>query len=123
MRARRTKVCRWCLQPLPEWTDVWPHEPGIYLFYGYPLHMKFDQRPRCELVVVEQYTDTFGTIYRTPRSSLKQSTGASGFFMPLLVPSEFPALADVEEAGKQAAEEHAKLKARRVKRHLGRRKR
>jgi hypothetical protein len=121
MKARRTRVCRWCLQPLPDWTDIWPHEPGAYLFFGYPLNKRINKVPSLTLVVVETYTDTFGTIYRTPRSSLKQSTGAAGFFMPLMVPSEFPALSDLEDMGNEAAEKAAKARTVRVKKALSRR--
>ena len=118
MRSRKTKVCRWCLQPLPEWTDIWPHEPGVYLFYGYPVSKEFDRYPRLVIVTVEGYSDIFGTIYRTPRSTLKKQTGAAGYFMPLLVPAETPAITDLESLGDEAAAEAAKLKIKRVKKNL-----
>lgn len=122
MRARKTRVCKWCLQPLPDWTDVWPFEPGIYLFYGYPINKAVDRYPRHVMVTVESVSSNFGVVYRTPRSTLKKHTGAAGFFMPLLVPAESPAISDVESLGDEAAEAVSKLKVKRVKRSLGRRK-
>jgi hypothetical protein len=110
MKDEKTRVCRWCYQPLPDWTDVWPHNPGIYLFYGYPININVDKNPRLMMITVEGYNDTFGTIYRTPRSTIKPQTGASGFFMPIVVPPDMPPKEDVEAAGVQAAEQCQKAK-------------
>jgi hypothetical protein len=100
---------------------VWPQEPGVYLFYGYPNNMEMDVSPRCVLVVAERLTDTFGMLYRTPRSTLKENTGATGVFMPLMVPSEFPALSDMERMGEEAIERAKKHRAKKLNKELARR--
>lgn len=121
MRRRRTKVCRWCFQPLAEWTDIWPTRPGVYLFYGYPHNKEIDEHPRHVLVTVESVGYIFGVVYRTPRSTLKKSTGAVGFFMPVMVPAEAPAQSDLDAMAEEASEKAKKIKAVRLKKHLSRR--
>jgi len=121
VKARRTRVCRFCLQPLPDWSSVWPHEPGVYLFYGYPVNAGVDRFPRLILVTVEGYNDEFGTIYRTARSTLKKTTGAAGMFMPLLVPKVFPDDVDLTAAAEEASEAVKKLRIKPLVKRLSRR--
>jgi len=92
------------MQPLPDWSDVWPVHPGIYLFYGYPINKQVDEVPRLVLVTVEA-----NRVYRTTRSTLKRTTGAAGFFMPLLSPEVFPSadrLNKIAEASLEASKKH-----------------
>lgn len=113
MRSRRSRVCRWCFQPLPDWSDIWPVHPGIYLFFGYPINKNVDERPRLILVTVEH-----GPHYRTQRSTLKESTGACGYFMPLLSPEIFPDLKVLEEKAEASIEEARKFKVKKLKKRL-----
>jgi hypothetical protein len=96
------------MQPLPDWTDIWPQQPGAYLFYGYPTNKQADVSPRLTLVMVEK-----GPHYRTLRTSMKKSTGAAGFFMPLMAPEVFP---DPEKLEKEADKALRRAKNLRVKR-------
>jgi hypothetical protein len=121
MRSRSTKVCRWCLQPLPAWTDAWPHNPGIYLFYGYPINIKVDKEPRLMMVTVETYSDTFGTIWPTARSSLKPQTGAAGYFMPLMVPNKMPSEEQLKKIANESAKQVLKLRVKRLNKKSARR--
>jgi len=121
MRARKTRVCRFCLQPLPDWTEGWPHDPGVYLFYGYPINAGVDRFPRAMIVTVEGHSDHFGTLYRTARSSLKKSTGAAGFFMPLMVPKVFPSEQELAAAAEEASEAVKKLRVKPLAKRLSRR--
>jgi len=113
MRSRRTRVCQWCLQPLPDWSDVWPTRPGIYLFYGYPINKEVEPIPRLMLVTVED-----GPRYRTPRSTMKKATGAAGFFMPLLSPEAFPDHSKLEEMAETSLEKSRKFKVKKLKTRL-----
>jgi hypothetical protein len=113
MRSRRTRVCKWCLQPLPDWSDVWPVHPGIYLFYGYPINKDVDGYPRLILVTVEH-----GPRYRTQRSTLKKTTGAAGFFMPLLSPESYPETKRLEEIAETSLAESRKFKVKKLKTRL-----
>jgi hypothetical protein len=121
MRARRTKVCRWCLQPLPDWSEVWPNDPGVYLFWGYPINKDVDKDPRLMTVTVEGFSDTFGTIYRTARSTIKKQTGAAGFFMPLMVPKEMPAESDLISLGDEAIKAKKGQRIKRLNKRSSRR--
>ena len=95
------------MQPLPDWSDVWPVQPGVYLFFGYPINIEADSGPRLVLVAVED-----GPVYRTPRTTMKKSTGAAGYFMPLLAPESFP---DLEKLEKKAESRLTVSKRQRVK--------
>lgn len=121
MRARSTKVCRWCSQVLPEWSDVWPHNPGIYLFYGYPINIEVDKEPRFIMVTVERYSDTFGTIWRTPRTTLKPRTGAAGYWMPLVVPPELPPEQDMIAIGEESRNKWRHTRTKRLNKRTTRR--
>lgn len=101
------------MQPLPDWSDVWPVHPGAYLFYGYPTNKNVDGHPRLMLVIVEH-----GPRYRTTRSTLKRNTGAAGFFMPLLSPETFPADSKLEQMAERSIEEAKKFKVKKLKRRL-----
>lgn len=121
MKSRKRKVCRWCEQPLPEWSEHWPHEPGLYAFFGYPINIEVDQHPKFMLVTVESYNDMFGTIWRGPRVTLKPSTGAAGFWMPLLVPPEKPAESDLMAIAEVALEASKRVRIKRINRRSARR--
>lgn len=121
MIPRSRTVCRWCEQLIPFWTDVWPTDPGVYLFYGYPLNAEIDRYPRMMLLTVESEGPTFGAVYRTARTTIKRGTGAAGFFIPLMVPPDLPSRADLEQAAEVAAKEANKLKRKPIKRSLNRR--
>lgn len=121
MKSRKRKICRWCEQPLPQWSENWPHEPGLYAFYGFPINMEINKEPLFMLVTVEKYSDTFGTIWRGPRTTLKPSTGAAGFWMPLLVPPEKPALSDLIIMAAEAMEKTKKARIKRLNRRSARR--
>lgn len=113
MRSRRTRVCQWCMQPLPDWTDVWPARPGVYLFYGYPINKNVDVLPRLVLVTVEH-----GPRYRTQRSTLKRTTGAAGFFMPLLSPEIFPDQTRLDEIAETSLAKSERAKVKKLKSRL-----
>ena len=111
-------MCRWCMQPLPDWSEIWPVHPGVYLFWGYPINKNANQIPRLLLVTVERDSETFGPIYRTARSTLKKATGAAGYFMPLLVPQVFPEQAMLDAESDLRLEEASKLKVKKLKKRL-----
>jgi len=113
MKSRRTRVCRWCKQPLPDWSDIWPVQPGVYLFYGYPTNKMVDFSPRPVLVTVEM-----GPVYRTSRARISRSTGAAGYFMPLLVPEVWPDEGKLEKMGEQGAALMRRLRRKGLKASL-----
>lgn len=83
------------------------------MFYGYPINKTVDKMPRLVLVTVED-----GPFYRTPRTSLKQSTGAAGFFMPLLSPEVYPDADKLSELGDQGIERAKKNRVKRLRKSL-----
>lgn len=93
---------------MPEWTDIWPHDPGIYLFYGYPINIEVDRYPRMMMVTVEGYSAEFGTVYRTARSTIKPGTGAAGVWAPVAVYNELPAVVDLMTLGEEAFDKHVR---------------
>lgn len=101
------------MQPLPDWSDVWPVHPGLYLFYGYPVNKAVEPMPRLMLVTVEH-----GPRYRTTRSTLKKTTGAAGFFMPLLSPETFPDASKLEEIAETSLEKSRKMKVKKLRTRL-----
>lgn len=118
MKSRRVRVCKWCMHPLPDWSEVWPTRPGIYLFYGYPRNKKMDGKPRTIMVTVEAVNEIFGVIYRTQHTTMKKATGAAGFFMPVVVPEEFPTKAALELEADRRDMETGRLTMKKLKRRL-----
>ena len=113
MRSRKIRLCRWCFQQLPDWSDIWPVHPGVYLFYGYPINKTVDQYPRLVLVTVES-----GPVYRTPRTTMKKATGAAGFFMPLLRPEVYPDEEKLNKMGDAGVEKAKKHKMKKLRKSL-----
>jgi len=101
------------MQPLPDWSDIWPVHPGVYLFFGYPINKEVDEEPRLVLVTVEH-----GPRYRTQRSTLKRTTGAAGFFMPLLSPQTFPDESKLKEMAETSLEQSKKVRVKKLKSRL-----
>lgn len=101
------------MQPLPDWTDIWPVQPGVYLFFGYPINKEADRGPRLVLVVVDD-----GPNYRTPRTTMKKSTGAAGYFMPLLAPETFPDLEKLEKVAEARLTTARKQRVKKLRRSL-----
>jgi hypothetical protein len=69
-----------------------------------------DQYPRLVLVTVEH-----GPRYRTQRSTLKKTTGAAGFFMPLISPETYPDKERLEEIAETSLAESQKQKVKKLK--------
>lgn len=65
------------------------------------------------LVTVED-----GPYYRTQRSTLKKTTGAAGFFMPVLSPEIFPDVAKLEEMAEASLVDAGKMKMTKLKKRL-----
>lgn len=101
------------MQPLPDWSDIWPVHPGLYLFFGYPINKEVDERPRLVLVTVEH-----GPRYRTQRSTLKKTTGAAGFFMPLFSPQTFPDESKLNKIAEASFEQSKKARVKKLKSRL-----
>jgi len=101
------------MQPLPDWSDIWPVQPGVYLFFGYPINKEADRLPRHVLVVVED-----GPVYRTPRTTMKKSTGAAGFFMPLLAPEIVPDRDKLEKVAEARLETARRQRVKKLRRSL-----
>jgi hypothetical protein len=101
------------MQPMPDWSDVWPVHAGVYLFYGYPINKAVDQRPRLVLITVES-----GPVYRTPRTTMKKATGAAGFFMPLLSPRVYPDEGKLDKMAEAGLVKMRKHRTRKLKKSL-----
>lgn len=101
------------MQPLPDWSDIWPVQPGAYLFHGYPINKEADRQARTILVMVEE-----GPRYRTPRTTMTKSTGAAGFFMPLLAPEIFPDPDKLEKVAEARLETARKQRVKKLRRSL-----
>jgi hypothetical protein len=95
---------------MEEWTTRWPAKQGVYLFYGYPVNYNMDGFPRLMLVTVEYNSTNFGTVYRTTRSTITQSTGAWGYWLPFFVP-EMPTISEHDkELAKRKAGQLRRIK-------------